>query len=124
MRDRRLIKKADVLTRPAFFTQRLFATSLCHGELTKTTPNDARRKAGCGESVAPSQSLRRPTLPTDELHDIGKPSRQGFSVKMLSDIAPATRPKFLAQCRVAIQSEHLENQGVGAFWFNANAATG
>ena len=69
---------------------------------------------GCFSSAASSRHQARPTpqahLPTDELHDIGKSSRQDLAVEMLQDITPATRTKFLAQRRIAIQFEYLGGQ--------------
>ena len=48
------------------------------------------------------------TLSADELDDIGKSSRQDLAVEMLQDIASATRTKFLAERRIAIQFEDLD----------------
>ena len=50
----------------------------------------------------PATIARRPTLPTDELHDIGESSCQDLAVEMLQNIASATKTKFLAQRRIAI----------------------
>ena len=65
-------------------------------------------------SAASSRLQDRPQpqahLVKDELHDIDKSFRQDLAVVMLHNIAPATRTKFLAQRRIAIQSKYLDGQ--------------
>lgn len=69
---------------------------------------------GCFSSAASSRiqdrAILQAYLPTEELHDIGIVSCQNLAVEMLQDIASATRTKFLAERRIAIQFEYLDGQ--------------
>ena len=70
-----------------------------HGQRANEIPSSLSWTQTQSQSVTYGKA---PPLPTDELHDIGKPSRQDSAVEMLQNITPATRTKFLAQHGIAI----------------------
>ena len=63
---------------------------------TLSSLDSSRRKCPdkSGSILVSPPITRFPNLLTDELHDIGKSSRQDLAVEMLQDITSATRAKF------------------------------